>query len=203
MQLSKNERVIRQWDYASAQGQSSTKTQATLAVTNKRIIHNVQNQSEIERSELYLKDVKSVEAKHISLNGMRRATWLLILGILFTFVGAIGLGVTFTERHPDEAPIIIFGIFIGLGVLFLYIRGILWLLRKNMQSFSCLQLYIYTYGNSELALGIGAAAGKRPGKAMGRPIQITVNNTVARDIVESLTAIILDAKEASLTSEEE
>ena len=186
MQLSKNERVVRQWDYATSQSGAMdlNKTRATLTVTNKRIVHDVRNKLEISRTEVQLKDVKTVHLTQTK-KSMAGPVMMIILGLVFIAVGAAMLA----GLVPMEGQAAIIGaIPLFLGVLiafkgFLSLRG------------GAFTLNLYTYDSSEESMTIGARGGSGLGKKNNSKIKVIVNNDVASEIVDSLTAIILDAKD--------
>ena len=182
MQLSTNEQVLRQWDYATSKSGmvDLNKTQATLTITNKRIIHDVRNKLEISRTEVQVKDVKSV---HMTQTRKSKVGPILkiVLGIIIIIAGII---LSSAVEIPALIPVflVLGGIVVVWGVLSL--RG------------GALTLNLYTYDTSEESLTIGASGGKGLGKKNKSKIKVVVNNDVAFDIVESLTALILYAKEA-------
>ena len=181
MQLSTNEQVLRQWDYATSKSGmvDLNKTQATLTITNKRIIHDVRNKLEISRTEVQVKDVKSV---HMTQTRKSKVGPIMkiVLGIIIAIVGII---IASSAEVAALIPVflILGGIFVVWGILSL--RG------------GALTLNLYTYDTSEESLTIGASGGKGLGKKNKSKIKVIVNNDVAYDIVESLTALILYAKE--------
>ena len=184
MQLSKNEQIVREWDYATSKSGmiDLNKTQATLTITNKRLIHDVRNKLEISRTEVQLKDVKSVHLTQTK-KSMAGPIVMIVLGIILAIVGVV-----LATTSKDTAVIIGF-IPLLLGALiaikgFMSLRG------------GAFTLNLYTYDFSEESMTIGARGGKGLGKKNHSKIKVIVNNDVAAEIVDSLTAIILDAKEA-------
>lgn len=184
MQLSKNEQVVRQWDYATSKSGivDLNKTQATLTVTNKRIVHDVRNKLEISRTEVQLKDVKTVHLTQ-TRKSMVGPMLLIVLGIVLAIVGLVLM-------LGDSDFAIIGALPLVLGALiaikgFLSLRG------------GAFTLNLYTYDASEESMTIGASGGKGLGKKNKSRIKVVVNNDVAADIVDCLTAIILDAKDGT------
>ena len=188
MQLSTNEQVVRQWDYATSKSGmiDLNKTQATLTVTNKRVIHDVRNKLEISRTEVQLKDVKTVHLTQ-TRKSMVGPIAMIVVGILLALVGLI-------VGMMDDSMMAILAVCLILGIV-LVIAGIL---KMRGGAFT---MDLYTYGSSENSLSIGAMGGKGLGKKNTSKIKVFVNNDVAFDIVESITAIILDAKAGALDVE--
>jgi hypothetical protein len=184
MQLSTNEQVVRQWDYATSKTGmiDLNKTQATLTVTNKRIVHDVRNKLEISRTEVQLKDVKTVHMTQ-ARKSIVGPVLAIILGIVLAIVGLVLM-------VSDEAMAIVGVLLLVVGAIVAIFLGVL---RLRGGAFT---LELYTYGISEESLTIGARGGTNIGKKKNSSkIQVVVNNDVAFDIVECLTAIVLEAKE--------
>ena len=183
MQLSKNEQIVREWDYATSKSGmiDLNKTQATLTITNKRLIHDVRNKLEISRTEVQLKDVKSVHLTQTK-KSMAGPIVMIVLGIILAIVGVV-----LATTAEDMAVIGFIPLLLGALIA---IKGFMSL---HGGAFT---LNLYTYEFSEESMTIGARGGKGLGKKNHSKIKVIVNNDVAAEIVDSLTAIILDAKEA-------
>ena len=187
MQLSTNEQVVRQWDYATSKSGmiDLNKTQATLTVTNKRIVHDVRNKLEISRTEVQLKDVKTVHLTQ-TRKSMVGPIAMIVVGILLVLIGLV-------VGMADESMAALTPVLVIIGIVI----AVIGLLKMRGGAFT---LNLYTYGTSEESLSIGVSGGTNLGKKKNASkIKVFVNNDVAFDIVECLTAIILDAKEGALT----
>ena len=184
MQLSKNEQIVREWDYATSKSGmiDLNKTQATLTVTNKRIIHDVRNKLEISRTEVQLKDVKTVHLTQTK-KSMVGPIMAIILGIIIAIVGVVLMTSAEETAVIGLIPVLIGALIAIKG--FLSLRG------------GAFTLNLYTYDFSEESMTIGARGGQGLGKKNKSKIKVIVNNDIAAEIVDSLTAIILDAKEGS------
>lgn len=187
MQLSTNEQVVREWDYATSKSGmiDLNKTHATLTVTNKRIVHDVRNKLEISRTEVQLKDVKTVHMTQTK-KSMVGPVLAIILGIVLAIVGLVLMG------QMGTAALIITAIGAIIAIVgFFRLRG------------GAFTMHLFTYGGSEESMAIGVSGGTNLGKKKNASkIKVFVNNDVAFDIVESLTAIILDAKEGALNPQQ-
>lgn len=84
----KNETPIKTWDYALAK-KGFERKHYNLTVTDKRIIASAESNKSLERSEIYLSDLKSLDFKY-ERNGRFKAILLLIFGIL-TSLAIIGI----------------------------------------------------------------------------------------------------------------
>lgn len=189
MQLSTNEQVVREWDYATSKSGmiDLNKTHATLTVTNKRIVHDVRNKLEISRTEVQLKDVKTVHMTQTK-KSMVGPVLAIILGIVLAIVG-------FVTLSPDMLGDVAWAL-VAVGVII----AIIGFLRLRGGAFT---MHLFTYGVSEESMAIGVSGGTNLGKKKNASkIKVFVNNDVAFDIVESLTAIILDAKEGALNPQQ-
>ncbi len=90
MLLAKNEKLIKNWDYARSK-QGNVKTSASLTLTSKRIIYSSKSKNETIRDEIPLDSVKGV-----SFNKNFQSNFSAILMIafgIFTCITLIGIPV--------------------------------------------------------------------------------------------------------------
>ena len=176
MILVKGEGVIKEWHYAVSK-QKSEKTNASLIVTNKRIIHDVQNQHSVSRTEVPIEHVKSVHFESSSKSNVG-AILSIVLGVIIAIVGVVLLVGGGMTAAIGSLPLI-------LGVILLIV-GILGL---NKGAFN---MEIITKGLEGSSLVIGASAYKSKKKKHKSKIKIKVNQEVVADIIDSFGAIIVD-----------
>ena len=177
MLLSKDEGVIKEWKYAISK-KGMEKTEANLVVTNKRVVHDIKNYHSISRTEIPLKEVKSVHYYSNSKLSLR-AVFAIILGIIAAIVGFVLIG-----KAEDAAAVAALPIIIGIVLV---IAGIIGLTK------SAFTMTLYTHGVFTEILDIGASAIKSKRKKSAK-VKIKVDKNVAAEIIDSLGAIILDAQ---------
>ena len=179
MLLSKDEGVIKEWNYAVSK-KGMEKTEASLVVTNKRVVHDVKNYHSISRTEIPLKEVKSIDYYSNSKISIG-AVLAIIFGVVLAIVGFVLMG-----KLGDDAGIAAIPIVFGVVLV---IAGIIGLSK------SAFTMVLYTSGIVTEMLSIGASAIKPKRKRKrGGKVKIKVDKNVAADIIDSLGAIVLDAQ---------
>ena len=180
MVLAKDEQIIKDWDYATGKsGKFFNKlhTQCNLTVTNKRIVYTAENERKIARQEMPMDLAKSVYGTHETVSKFG-AFCMIIFGILIAVVGAIlGLKIPIVGHVIMVAAVI-------LGVYWV-IKGII---RLNQGEFMAKVTSTEIEGESLTLAASRLLAKKKPAAAM----KITLNNLLAREIVEELGAIITE-----------
>ena len=91
MNLSKDEQVIKSWNYSHTKG--SENEQANLTVTNKRVISAVVGKKSFAVEEVPLKSIKSVYG---AVNSPQARWWVILLGVVF-FVAIVGIVILIQE----------------------------------------------------------------------------------------------------------
>ena len=177
MILVKGEGVIKEWNYAVSK-QKSEKTTASLVVTNKRIIHDIQNKHSIERTEVPIAEVKSVHFVSSSKSNLG-AIMMIVLGVILAIVGIVLM----TGQNPAMSAIGFLPIFLGVVLVIVGILGL------NKCAFGMEVLTRELEGTSLVAGAIGYSSKKKKRKTK---IKIKVNKEVVADIIDSLGAIIID-----------
>lgn len=176
MLLSKEENVIKEWKYAVSK-KGVEKTEASLVVTNKRVVHDVKNYHSISRTEIPLKEVKSVDFASNSKVSIG-AILSILFGVVLAIVGFILMG------QKELSGIAIIPIILGVVLVVVGIIGL---------SKSAFVMVLYGDRGFDM-LNIGASAIKTKRRKRSKKTKIKVDKKVAAEIIDSLGAIILDAQ---------
>ena len=118
MKLAPNEQVIGDWEYAGIKKRRK-KTASSLILTNRRLIHDTASKRTIERHELTLNQVDSIDYYHRKFSNFV-AILLIVLGALFAAGGIVGFVLA------NLLPIMLVGIVVGLVFILIGI----WLLNR-------------------------------------------------------------------------
>ncbi|MBQ9728529.1 MAG: hypothetical protein IJV85_02925 [Clostridia bacterium] len=92
MQLAKNEKLIKAWDYASSKVGGAfrkVETKAKIEVTDKRLVYTAQSKRAIERQEIPLKEVNAISYKQQSKGNL----WVIIKLIFFGILSVVLVGI--------------------------------------------------------------------------------------------------------------
>lgn len=92
MQLAKNEKLIKEWDYASSKAGgliSKVETKAKIEVTDKRLIYTAQSKQEINRHEVPLKEINTLSFKQTCKGNL----WVIIKLIFFGILSLVIIGI--------------------------------------------------------------------------------------------------------------
>ncbi len=173
LKLAKNEQIVKSWDYALSGSTFSKKkkVQHNLTLTNKRVITSAQNDISLERHEIPVKSIKVVSGNFKKNRGFWPKVKLVFGAILC---------------------IILIGIPIVMSAL--------------EQLRSChFELELVTEGIEGTALALGVNAGTTAPAKTGffarlfskfKPgFKIAVNKEMAKEVLDEIGAIVLDAKE--------
>ena len=180
MTLANNEKILKDWDYATVKS-GIHHTKRSLIVTNKRLIHEVRSTRDITRQEVPVENVKALNmssAKRISVP----AVIAIIVGVLLAIAGVV-------VKFATDAEMVAMVPFLVVGVI-LVVVGI-FCLKKG-----AFTIEIMTNGCASVYGGSSSIVSKKNAN-----VKIKVNLTVANEIIESLGTILLD--NASGASEEE
>lgn len=197
MKLSKNEVVIKSFDYAkTARGANISKN--SLTVTNKRIIHQTHSPYAMTRQEIPAEDARYINAAF----ARRRNPAYMVLGIILLAIGIIGtLLFAFLPKMEWETgtrPIML-PIVVG-GALFLILILLYSFLTKN-----ALALSIGGDGHKQELisfLSVGKLPVDRRGRKKETTIYVYVSKKKALELIDELGAILLDLKEPKTADEE-
>ena len=177
MTLAKNEKIIKEWEYASVKAGGHT-TKKTLTATNKRIIHEVRSSRDITRDEVTLDNVKS-----LSMSSAKRISVGAVIAIIFgAFLLLAGLVLNFTADMESALTVAM----MVIGVIVIVIA--IFFLKR-----AAFTLEILTSGCSSIYAGSSNIVSSKKNTT----VEIKINLGVANDIIETLGAIILDKDVAS------
>lgn len=177
--LATGETLVKSWDYSDKKkkdGLSSNITHRNLSVTNKRIIARETDKFGATTQEIFLNDVKSISGKYAT----KRSVLGLIICILLAIVAA-------TLAFVFE----IYYLLIGTGVFILI--GILAYIFSKQTVFA-LNFITYGYENLSMILNAGFLTVRKNKNAGNTNIKVYVNFEMAREIVNTIGAIILENK---------
>ena len=180
MKLAKGETHVKGWDYAKGfRAGLSGMEYGRVEVTNKRLITSFTNKRGYTRDEIYLDTVTAVELKQGSF-----FDWRLLINVIFTFVLSILSFLSFLESSVfsfmSAYRVYIFAL-LCIDVIILVLRI---LFNRKIQ--------IVVYVTSEPQLFAYANTGRHSGLKKFK--LIIVNKAVARDLYDTLTSTMLDAK---------
>ncbi len=179
IKLSKNEKILKEYAYSTVTV-NNAETSKKLIITNKRLVHRIEMHKmggeEIVNEQINVGDIKSVDASYGKQAHPIFIFWAVIFGL-----AAVAM----------LAAKILVGAVIGLlaaaGCVALYIF-------KKEYVVTC--SFGFENATAELVAGSGMAGYGAGGKAV-KKIKIAVNGGVAKDMVEEIGALILDANECS------
>ena len=190
VQLAKNEKVIRSYDYATAQkgGLASTSITKSLVITNKRIIHKEvgtgKNNEFVKSSEMPVTAAKYVNTYYQKLKFPAFLVW----GIIFAVI-AVALFLAMPEeiKFAGALPLI-------LGVIFILVY-----VFKKQFMFVCTidtdTMITPVFGFSTMTRNSKTdsltAAAKKGNKTTS--IEVEVNNKVAKQMADEIGYIIMSA----------
>lgn len=91
-----NEQLVKTWDYASSK-EGSDRRDYNISVTNKRIIYTAEGNKGIDRREMYLSDVKTLEYGFAKSAGI--GTILLLIFGIITAIVVVGIFMIIKAVH--------------------------------------------------------------------------------------------------------
>lgn len=201
--LAKNERVIKEYEYANMSVVGIGKKSATtkkLTVTNKRIIHQESTAGigteRISTTEMPVKDAKYVNAYY----GSKSFGFLLKLGI-YVLIFTVGLVYLLLASDTSLeggmlALVACLGI-IGVVAIILYFvikdRSVIFSIRTDTHITPAMQAS--SKAESLLTKGIFARL-RSADRGLTINVKVKVNQKVAKELVEELGAVILEAQNA-------
>lgn len=193
MVLAKDEKVVKEWEYSSA-GSVSEVSRSVLTITNKRVISSIKSKNKIEQNEIPLSSVKGVSCQYGTY-----AKWLSILlvvlgGLALIFaIAAFAVSMAADPESADYGVDLIMGYLMGTICLVIAIPCLfMGIVRLLSGLFNVVITITGTEGTSLAfgALGLFGGALKRKGSLI-----VKVNSEKAKEIVDSLGAVLLDTKE--------
>ena len=196
IKLSKDENLIRTWDYASyKKGGKFFKKEhhdVSLTLTSKRIITLDTSERSSEYEEIPLDSVISVNCKQY-----RKNIFGLVLGIIFSVVALI-TGIVLSIMFPS----------VGIGLLVIAVCLLIFFIIRLGQGSFILTLKTNTIDGLEITLGENSYIKKGEsgifkriihfffGKKVGKR-KMKINFADVNDMCETIGAIILDHKQAA------
>ena len=182
--LAKNEQLVKKWDYATTKDQglfTRNVKKHSLMITNKRLIHEVKGSKSLSREEIGLKNIKSFNVfTYLGINWFGLLFILVALPLLFFGIQ------TLNSWYSDEE----FAMMLIAGGVILIIVGVVLLILLKKKGFI---LQVYTNGDTK-AMNISLLS---LGKLLlnKRPMKIRVDMNQAKEIAETLGAIIASLEE--------
>lgn len=182
LQLANDEKIIKDWTYASYKEEKET-TVHNLTVTNKRVIISEKSENEISRSELMVDNVVGVTAEYAKNQSRPNRN----TGIVLIVIGAALLIAAIILVSTVNA-------FAGIGLFVLsavlLIIGFVFLFRKNHAEM--LSVVIQTNvptGNT--SYNIYTNTFRLPKNLIASTVTVAVNIAVAEEIVDTIGALIV------------
>ena len=179
MNYAKNELPIKEWEYATSKVGKETSV-STLAVTNKRIIHNVKSERSNKFEEIAINDVKSLEYNHRKNSNALAMLMFVLAGIVFV------AGVAMMS-----------GAGVAMLLISVVIAGLLVFVGVSMWGQGSFSLTIYTKGISEIGLSTSAARvrSKFGWNKGGAKVRVKLDHECVSEIMDTIGALILENKE--------
>ncbi len=201
LKLAKDEELIKSWEYAcsfvetkNSKVDENNITRCNIALSNKRCVLQREKGLNIERREVFLKDVCGITTERkVETSSSKKTIGRIIGGILLILVGAFLLFGLLSSMIDVEIPMWIR--FVG-GIL-LIIIGI-WLCSKGKEeSMTAFAINIYTRSIScdiiSDAVGFGFLYDvKKKEKSDDGIITLIVDRTIVNDILENIGALIIE-----------
>lgn len=188
MILAKDEVIVNEWEYATSKTKK-IKTKHVLVVTNKRIVSTVESPRKITQREIPVSSVQNVSVTHETPSKVRPVLSILF-GILFMIAGVGALVLSFgqMENAIVKYSMLGGGVFFAILGLIMMIVGI----RHLNQGSFMLELSTNMVPEYELmSVGFEKMFGSR---RVSGAVKLYIDNSVARDIIDTLGAIIIDNK---------
>ena len=189
MILAKDEVIVNEWEYATSQTKK-VKTKHCLVVTNKRIVSTVESPRKLTQREIPVNSVQNVSVTHETPSKVG-AVLSIIFGILFMIIGAMSLVLSFGATN--QTPIIKY-VMLGVGAVLLILGLIMMVLgiRNLNQGMFLLELSTNNLPEYELmSVGFDKIFGSR---RVSSSVKLHIDNAVAKEIIDTLGAIIIDNK---------
>lgn len=88
IRFANDEQLVKSWDYASSK-EGSSRREDNLTVTNKRVIYTSEGNKGIDRTEMYLSDVKTLSYTYSKVAGI--GTWIMLIAGIITAIAIVGI----------------------------------------------------------------------------------------------------------------
>lgn len=193
VQLAKNEKVVRSYDYATAQkgGLAATSITKSLVVTNKRIIHKEvgtgRNNEFVATSEMPITSAKYVNTYFQKL----KFPIFLIWGIIFSLI-AVVLFLALPEEMEDFKAVALLPLTLGIIFILVYVF-------KKQYTFVCsidTEAYITpVFGFSTMTRNSKTDKVTKSANKHNKTtsIEVTVNPEVAKQMADEIGSVIMAA----------
>ena len=204
IQLSKNESILRSYDYATSHsgGLGATNGSKTLIVTNKRIIHRERIEGK-KNAGVNTSEMPISAAKYVSTSFKQtRYPILMVIGIILAIVAvALFAALASVDMGVALIPLVIIGV---IAAIFIIVY-----LKKKTYSFSC---SINTDTRITNAFGFSSVSGDSRTRGIfakfGKSnkdfyIKVKVNSEVAKQMAEELGSVISAAANGDFDAIEE
>lgn len=180
--LGQDEKVIRDWKYAEIkQGENSLGK--SLTVTNKRIIVSEQSQHCVNRNEIELNKIVGLNTHYTTMTEDKKKKGIILL-IIGAVISVLSVSVAAATKAWGLLGLLAVGlIIVAVGISCLLYKKMYGQLNVIFQTI--IPAYTMRYGLSASVLPDTATS------KSNEEIYIQVNLDVARDIVETLGAVIL------------
>lgn len=199
MKLSKNEVVIKSFDYAkTARGANISKN--SLTVTNKRIVHQTRSPYSVTRQEIPVGDARYINTAF----SRKRNSAYLVFGILFLVLGLVGTLLLAFLPDVEWLP----AATARPVVLPIAAGGALFLLLILLYAFATKNVLALSIGGDvhkeELLsfLSIGKLPVDKKGRKKEATIYVYVSRKKALELINELGAILLDLQEPAAAAED-
>ena len=196
MRLAQGENVIGEWKYAdmkTKKGLTSNTTEASITLTNKRIVHDVVDKHSFMRREVQLKDITAIDYYHSKKSNFW--VWVKIAFGVLTCPIIIGIFILANAIRQLHAGDFIMEISTS-GVLSNALN--VGAKKKGAEGFGAAIKAILLF-IPNLILGLF-------GIKLGAPEEVVkkmhVHHDVIMEIIDSLGAAVMDSKAVSVTVEE-
>ena len=175
MELYKDERVIKSWDYGQIK-KGKEITNCNLTVTNRRVIQEQASDINYAYDEIPLKDISGVSCNYQTAS-KKSAIIKIVLGIIALIIGIAGIAMS---GEPFMA------IFLLLGIIWL-VYGIYQIVKLPLK----FNVSVFTTASSCI-LSVGMASKSR--KSKQKAIKIRADRSEAKDMVTTISNAIHEAR---------
>lgn len=193
MRLAQDEHVVGEWKYAekkSKKGLAKNKTEASLILTNKRIVHDVVDKHSISREEIQLKEVTAINYYHSKKSNI----WVWIKIIFGAITVPLIIGIFILKNNIPKLGAGEFKMNITTGG---YENIALSIGEEKSNSGAGILKSILLY-IPNLILGLF-------GKSIGNPKEVVkkmhIAHNVIDEIIDVLGATVMDSKVKNITLE--
>lgn len=189
MILARDEVIVNEWEYASSISKK-IETTHSLVITNKRIVSTVESPRKLVQREIPISSVQNVTVTH-ETPSFKGAIFSIVMGILCILLSIAAFVVSFTS-FADKLVFLIIGLSVGVVLLILSIVLIAVGIKGLNQGSFTLELssnILPEYGL--MSIGFDKIFSRR---RTATKFQLYIDNKVAREIVDTIGAIIIDNK---------